>query len=179
MSDMTICATKNGVPYRVFCFWTGSNAITENRRKGLSSILEHAGVPVILVTPRSLDRWILPDFPLHPAYGFLSEVHRSDYLRTYFMHHHGGGYADVKTQTASWLPSFDRLAADETAFGIGYQEVSNGVAPVDDTALRAEMERNYRQLIGNCCYIFRPRTAFTQEWIDGMHALMDRKMIQF
>ena len=39
---------------------------------------------------------ILPEHPLHPAYEYLSETHKADYMRTYCMNFYGGGYADIK-----------------------------------------------------------------------------------
>ena len=48
------------------------------------------------MTPANLQDWVVAGHPLHPAYNDLSLVHRSDYLRAYLLHHHGGGYCDLK-----------------------------------------------------------------------------------
>ena len=70
--------------------------MSDKRKKCLDSIKQNIGVKVILITPNNLDKYILKDYPLHKSYKYLSEVHKSDYLRTYFMHHYGGGYTDIK-----------------------------------------------------------------------------------
>jgi hypothetical protein len=53
----------------------------------------------------------LPEYPLHPAFKYLSYVHKSDYLRSYFMHFYGGGYADIKKYSSNnnWKECFNLL----------------------------------------------------------------------
>ncbi|MDO4764116.1 MAG: capsular polysaccharide synthesis protein [Flavobacteriaceae bacterium] len=80
----------------VYCFWTGDNEITENRKRCLDEMKEKIGYPIVLITKDNLANYILPEHPLHKAYDFLSAVHKSDYLRAYFMHHYGGGTAILK-----------------------------------------------------------------------------------
>ena len=62
----------------------------------------HPEIPVLLVTPDDLAAYVLPEHPLHEAYEGLSFVHRSDYLRCYFLNFHGGGYADIKPFHTGW-----------------------------------------------------------------------------
>lgn len=94
---------------KVYMFWTGNNAITENRARNIELTKNNLGVDLLLVTPDNLGEYILPEYPLHPAYQYLSNVHKSDYLRAYFMHHHGGGYADVKLFENDWNSAFNHL----------------------------------------------------------------------
>lgn len=44
----------------------------------------------------------------------MSNVHKSDYLRSYFMNFYGGGYADVKiySQDNNWRACFGMMNAD-------------------------------------------------------------------
>jgi len=56
---------------------------------------------VVLVTPHSLGKYLLDDHPLYPSFFYLSQTHKADYLRTYFMRFHGGGYTDIKQTTGS------------------------------------------------------------------------------
>ena len=126
------------VPLRVFTFWTGSNPLTENRKKCLENIKTVIGVPIILITKDNLSEWILKDYPLHEAYTYLSSVHKADYLRCYFMHHYGSGYTDIKYQTGSWLNSFNKLNNDTNAIGIGYKEINGGVAIISNKQLYEE-----------------------------------------
>src|SRR3954468_2769032 len=110
---------------RIFGFWTGDNPMPDTRKRCWDSFAV-TGLAPILVTPNTLDRWIVPEHPLHDAYEYLSPVHRADYLRAYFMFHHGGGYADIKTQTGSWLPAIDRLLASKRLIAAGYREIRGG-----------------------------------------------------
>ena len=83
----------------VYCFWTGTNPMSDNRKRCLQNLKNQIGVPVQLITPDNLGDYLLPAYPLHPSYQLLSETHRADYLRTYFMNFYGGGYTDIKEQT--------------------------------------------------------------------------------
>ena len=82
--------TKESIVYlnnakpNLYCFWTGTNPLTKNRKTNLKT-LKNTGFNVILVTPNNLDNYILNDYPLHRGYQYLSEVIKSDYLLCYFM----------------------------------------------------------------------------------------------
>ncbi|GGB61097.1 hypothetical protein GCM10011316_36360 [Roseibium aquae] len=180
------------LPARLFCFWTGDNPMSDDRKRCLDS-LRNTGFEVNLVTPANLDGWLVAGHPLHRAYPHLSAVHRSDYLRAYFMHHHGGGYADIKMTRESWLPSLDRLSENPGALGIGYTEKSaKGVAHVHRHRLQGKpylsdqpvsrlkawityrrLRLNWRSLIGSCAYILRPNTPLTSAWISTINARLD------
>lgn len=51
---------------------------------------------VIFIDLDSLDQLILKDFPIHPAFQYLSGIQKGDYLKAYFMNFYGGGYSDLK-----------------------------------------------------------------------------------
>lgn len=161
------------VPRRIFCFWTGDNPLTPNRERCLTDLRANdPEVEVILVTPENLADWIVPEHPLPPAYRDLSFVHRSDYLRCYFMHHHGGGYSDLKSPLNSWLPAFAALEANPQWHAIGYAETDcrgTGRAPGQMGRL---LRRNFFRLIGNCAYIFRPGQEFTRRWLASTDELL-------
>lgn len=150
---------------RIFCFWTGDNIMSENRKECLKTIEN-----VTLVTKLNLYNYILKSYPLHKAYDYLSETHKADYLRTYFMHFYGGGYSDIKTHTYSWNESFQKLISNKEIYACGYKEIGpNGVA-LD------EYKDNWNNLIGNGCYIFRPYTEFTKKWYNRMNEILDQKL---
>jgi hypothetical protein len=162
---------------RLFIFWTGDNPLTNNRYKAIENIKSKTDITVILITKDNLCDWILKDYPLHSAYQYLSSVHKADYLRCYFMHHYGGGYADIKCQSGSWLQNFKKLNTSNYV-ACGYQEVDGGVAAVKNTELYNEMCKNYSDLIGNCAYIFKPRTFLTEKWYMQLHKLLNEKLEQ-
>lgn len=148
-------------PRTIFSFWTGTNPITENRRRALTTIPN-----VTLITPENLNDFILQSEPLHPAFQYLSETHKSDYLRTYFMHFYGGGYADIKTQRGSWDLCFTKMASGRF-YACGYKERKPG-----DIA-HPEYMQYWDKLIGNCSYIVRPYSDFTKEWYNTMITFLD------
>lgn len=154
-------------------FWTNDKEeITPNRFRSLNQFKEISEVDVILITKDNLHEYILPENPLHPSYKYLSAVHRSDYLRTYFMHFYGGGYSDIKKTTGSWRKSFDDLYNSDK-FIIGYGEKSP-----NDIAGPRNLQVNYKHLIGNCAYICKPQTEFTKEWYDLLIKILDLKLLK-
>lgn len=163
------------VERKIFCFWTGENEMSTNRRACLNSIVAKSNCEVELVTSDNLGRFVLNHHPLHEAYEFLSYTHRSDYLRCYFMHHYGGGYADIKLIGCNWNPYFDRLESNEYLWGMGYREKSPaGVAGRPDAIV--ELRRNWKLLIGVNMYIFKRRTPFTSEWYYQMLKILDENL---
>jgi len=91
----------------IYCFWTGSNEMSDARKQSLEQLKQVSDMNVILVTKDNLHTYILPDHPLHEAYKYLSETHKSDFLRIYFMNFYGGGYSDIKRATGSWKPAYE------------------------------------------------------------------------
>jgi hypothetical protein len=123
---------------------------------------------VRLVTPETLSDHLVEGHPLHPAYEYLSEVHKSDYLRTYFMHFHGGGYSDIKRPGGAWKPAFEDLRSGD-AWMCGYPEISGGVA-------YPPLVAEWGSMVGNGSYIFKPRTPLTEAWYGEMLKLCDVKL---
>lgn len=168
----------------IYCFWTGENDLSENRKKSLNILEKHAGVEVRLITPLNLMDYILPDFPLHPAYEFLSLVHRSDYLRCYFMYHHGGGYADVKANYYDWSASFKFLNECKDKFAVGYSEtrkedigyVRSFVGKKNAKKINKDLKSNYHLVIGNGSYIFKPHSPLAQLWYHELHLRLDEHL---
>lgn len=159
---------------RVFCLWTDENKMSENRQNALSTI-KNTGLEVIFINSKNLHSWIAKDMPLHPAYNYLSAVHKADYLRCYLMHHHGGAYSDIKQIEHSWVLPFERLK-ESHFFMNGYREVSfletaRGRGLIKDLWLAF----NFYRMIGNCAYICKPNTPFTQEWLNSVHKVLNCK----
>jgi hypothetical protein len=154
----------------IFTFWTGTNIMSETRIRCLLDIAIVSRCNVILVTPTNLHDYIKSE-DLHPAYKYLSETHKADYLRTYFMHHYGGGYSDIKQQTGSWENSFNYMECNKSIYICGYPESGEGDIAGDDT-----IKTLWRDLVGNCAYICRPNTPFTQKWYGEMVKLLDSKL---
>ena len=162
----------------IYIFWTGDNEITPNRMVGIRSMEQKCEVPIKLITPKNLTDYIKEEDPLPEAYQYLSLNHRSDYLRSYFMYHYGGGYADIKTYYHSWIPAFDKLDASEEAFVIGYPEVGyDGAAnkSINNCKLKNDLQTHWRYLIGNGAFICRPHTKMAAEW----HTAVKNRLIEY
>lgn len=174
---------KFDVPEVIYCFWTGDNDLTPNRINGLNVLEKKSGLPVQLVTKNNLHLFIKNDAPLHPAYEYLSCVHRADYLRCYFMYYYGGGYSDIKPCSKSWNNAYISLKLNKNKFAIGYHEEGpdkSFVAYLDQyypritrKIINTEMFFNYDKLLGNGCYIFRPYSNFGLRWLNELHRRLD------
>src|SRR5690606_19409780 len=157
----------------IYCFWTGDNEMSENRKRGYQSLVENSGVEVKLITPKNLPDYILPDYPLHPAYDYLSLVHKSDYLRCYFMHFHGGGYQDIKPNYNNWEKAFDRIENDNACFILGCPEKDGISVGRGQGIIDKDLQYYYKSCIGTCGFICKSNTQFTTEWYNELNKRMD------
>jgi len=164
--------------FTLFCFWTGNNAMSENRKKSLESLIKNSGLEVKLITPNNLNEFIVE--PLHEGYKFLSEVHKADYLRTYFMHFHGGAYCDLKKLEKSWKSCMELFINDDNCYIMGYKEIGpQGCAEIkNDQAMTLKLKQNWTSLIGNGAYICKPLTVFSHEWYNQLLTKMDENLDQ-
>jgi hypothetical protein len=150
---------------RVYCFWTGPNELTSARLESLEAMRAGIGVPVLLVTPDNLDEIVVAEHPLHSAYEALSYVHRSDYLRAYVMHHHGGGYSDIKVPQTDWTQFFDAMDADPSIWETGYPENGSLWIAKQTGNLGRELRRRHHMLPGGGAFVMRPHTQLSTEWL--------------
>lgn len=158
----------------IYCFWTGTNDVTPNRLDGLESIISHNGdLDVRLITPDRLADYLVAGEPLHPAFEYLSLVHRSDYLRCYFMNFWGGGYCDIKTVQHNWSAAFDRLDSDPEKWALGYPEVASDMTARLPGKLGRDVRRHYSLLIGNGAFIMKAQSPLTREWYLRLLDRMD------
>jgi hypothetical protein len=154
----------------IYCFWTGENDMSYARQLCLNQLMKVSECEVKLINKDNLPRYILPEHPLHVAYQYLSETHKADYLRTYFMNFYGGGYSDIKKTTGSWIKSFNILRNSPDKWICGYKEIGPNGVPFESLADKWE------ELVGNGAYICKPQTPFTEEWYSNMISLMDKKL---
>lgn len=163
------------VPAQIFVAWTGGNPMSENRTRALTQLRERAdGIPVHLVTPRTIDDYVLPGHPLHQAYEHLSLVHRSDYLRAYLLRHHGGIYMDLKPVIGQPRDLLLRLTSDNSLWAVGAQEIgpdnlaSNPFGPLGRDE-RVYFDRILQQALLAC----RPDTPLVVEWFREVERRLD------
>ena len=157
----------------IYCFWTGENEMSGNRKKGYESLVKNSGIEVKLITPKNLGEYLLPEHPLHPAYDNLSLVHKSDYLRCYFMHFHGGGYSDIKTNYNNWEKAFDSLQSNPNKWLLGYTELTPFGMGKDQGNIDQDLQYYYKSCVGTGGFICRSNTRFTAEWFVELNKRMD------
>ena len=151
----------------IFIFWTGTNEMSFRRVHCINALKEQTGANVLLVDTINLPDFILSDYPLHPAYPFLSETHKCDYLRTYFMRHYGGGYSDIKIPNGSWTKAFETMATDPELWVNGYPESTPDAIAFKPAA------HLWDKLAGNGAYIIRANTPFVVAWTNKQSAVLD------
>ena len=153
---------------RIYCFWTGTNPMGENRLKCFNKLVESTQCEIVYITAENIHSYILPNHPLHPAYQYLSETHKADYLRCYFMHFYGGGYTDIKLQGGPWNQAFEDM--DKYGWMInGYPLTYEGHA----TTLCREV---WYKVLATSAMICKPNTMFTQEWYTQLIHCMDEHL---
>jgi hypothetical protein len=156
----------------VYGFWTGNNPLTEQRIICLKQLVEYLNkqdVRFILVTSNTLDSYIQrTGVKLHDGYKYLSAVHKSDYLRCYFMHFFGGGYADIKQIAGDWRGAFDIIEqSEESYYCIGKRGGNGGNGS-------EYFKKNWYKMISQAYFIFKPNTPFTREWYSKLIEEMDK-----
>jgi hypothetical protein len=156
----------------LYVFWTGNNELTPNRKIALQTLKDNAGVNVKLITPQNLDEYIIKEYPLHEGFKYLSLIQKSDYLRCYFMLHHGGGYVDIKPCLDSWNKLFKKLN-NSNKWCIGKREKHIGSIPNMDGNIGADCKKYHNNLISNGGYIYKPNSPIAKEWMDEIHMRLD------
>ena len=63
------------------------------------------------------------------------------------------------------------MNAESTMILNGYHEPSP-----DGVAGDASVKEHWKELPGNCAYILRPKTEFTQKWYDSLIKKLDDKL---
>lgn len=146
------------VPRTMWCIWAGDNPLTPNRERGLVSIRQHNwDLDVKLVTPENLEEYVVEGHPLHPAYAHLSAVHRSDYLRAYLLHHHGGVYSDIKPMQTGVAGVLSRISG--AFWVVGYPEIDSDLVDNLHGRIGDDVRRQHHRIIGMGVIIARPRSA--------------------
>ncbi|MBL0749129.1 glycosyltransferase [Nocardioides baculatus] len=158
-------------PVRVFALWTGDNQMSVNRAAAFADL--ESRLPITLITPANLEEWVVPDAPLHPAYDHLSFVHRSDYLRAYLMHHHGGAYLDIKREYGDVLAAVNSLNASPQHWMMSFRELGPHTVAPEQGEVGAALRRHYRLLLAMCAFAAKPGSPLTHEWLAEVHRRLD------
>lgn len=141
--------------------------MSADRARCFQSIKQNSKVNVKLITENNLKNYLTT--PIHDGFKYLSSTHKSDYLRSYFMYHYGGGYTDIKQCDFDWNPYFDCLENSDKSF-IGCPQYSP-----KHIAYRPYKEF-YNDLIGCTNFIFKKQSKFGKLWYDQTNYVMDLKL---
>jgi len=160
----------------LYCYWDGS-PMSDNRKECFDT-LPNTKLDVHLITPQNMRGYLGID--PHPKFGELNPWHQADYVRCHMMHFSGGAYTDIKNISDSWLPSVEELEMKPYALGVGYKELPNEWARIkDNEELTSKLAANYKKLIGNGAFIFKPMTEFTSKWYERMMIKMDQPSLEW
>lgn len=152
----------------IFTGWVGGGPMSPERSAALQAIFQKSGRPVVFITDETLHDWEVPESPFHPAYPYLSAVHKADYLRVYVLHHFGGGYTDIKPVLKPWTAHFERFLQGDSLM-LGYPELSPQSVAQLPGELGNDLRLHYAELIGVCSLICKRQTVLTAEWIGNTH----------
>lgn len=160
------------LPRRLWVCWTGPNRMSDARQRGLERIRQvNPDVRIDLVTADNVSDFVVSGHPLHPAYEYLSYTHRSDYLRAYLLHHHGGAYGDIKPMYDSWSRHFDTLEQTD-AWLMGPVVRSPYEVGANRGKLGGHLRRYHSRLITGGAIVARAHTPLTAEWMREVDRLM-------
>ena len=154
--------TFNANKPNMYCFWTGLNKMSTNRENSFKT-MSVSGFNIILIHKFNLDNYIKE--PLHPAFEYLSDTHKADYLRCYFMHFYGGAYSDIKPINQSLVKYYDELMVYQNKYCSGYPEPE----------LYELFRLKPNKVLGPCTLMFKKNTEITIEWYKEINYLLDKK----
>jgi hypothetical protein len=171
----------NGVPKVVFVCWFGgykvdNQKMSKNRFEAFKSLVEKIGVPVILITSNNYSSFIKQSHPIHKSFDLLSGVHKSDYMRTYLLHHYGGGYHDIKHREESWQHCWDDWLFDDNIWIYGRRENNRGAIGYPPN--ESHICNHYDKLVTMCWIICKPNTQYTNILLRNIEDVLDRKYLE-
>lgn len=163
----------HGVPQVIWCFWAGGS-MNDSRALSFRMMRENIGVPVCLITPENIDQFINENSPLHPSFPYLSAVHQSDYIRTYLLHHYGGGWHDVKATKVSFKEVWEGFI-DPNVYLIGKPEIEGGPAKIHDEEGRW-MPDLWKELVSVVSWVGKSKTPFSKALMENIDTYLDKNL---
>lgn len=146
--------------YPIWQCWTGYNDIPPYLQLCHETVKKHNNqFSTILVTPNNLHQYIKKEYPIHPAYEYLSYVHKADYLRCYLLHHYGGMYLDMDTICFKPLDYVFKKLSEKDYEIVGYDGSKWG----EVWGISVLGPNN-------------PNTKYTNEWYNKLNSILDEKL---
>jgi hypothetical protein len=132
--------------------WFGSK-MSKNREDAFNSLKSNIGVPYMFINNDNVYQYQHKKYPYHKAFKYLSGNHKSDYLRSYLLHHYGGGYHDIKYRDLSWKNQWNDFK--------------------DPNVWIKSRREKYNQIGTMGWVICRPNTKYTKELLNLIHKKLD------
>jgi len=157
---------------RIFILWLGDEEITEPRQYAIDSLPENK----VLITKHNLANWVLDGFPLHPAYNYLSTIHKSDYLRCYLLYHYGGGYSDIKYNNINWGEAFSKIHQEKEITLMGVKTTQgHTIAGIEEWSKTTEenIRKNMDDLVVMGFFVCKAKTIIVEEWYNELNKRLD------
>ena len=155
---------------KLWCFWSDVESMSDKRREALRVLKHFCGVPVELITKDNYRDYESKDFAIHEAYQYLSDTHKSDYIRFYLCHLYGGGYCDIKPFQNDWNPYFDMLTDDVDL--IGTPEIH------EDHVAYTPYKSFFTELVSVNNYIMKGNSIISNDLMKNLHKFLDSKLKQ-
>ena len=166
------------IPKVVFIIWFG-HKISDTRLSALNNLIKNIKVPYILITEDNYLLFEKNNNKIHKAFKYLSGVHKSDYLRSYLLHHYGGGYHDVKFRNKDWKNEWE-IFSDERIWIKSRPEGDISWIGYDiDNPETKVIQEKYKELGTMSWVICRPKTPYTQELINKINKINNKLDIHY
>lgn len=192
---------------KIYGIWFSKKGMISEKRKDGIKQLNETGLQPIIITSENLPIYTtMTNVALHKGFGYLSSIHQSDYLRSYFMNFFGGGYSDIKKGHKNWTSCISKILANPNLDCCGMPELKGGIAypgghgrmffrdyyPLEggnyseyqklndgqlDAKLATLLNKNVSVLISNQAFYCKPGTPFTKKWYELVQKTMDNVFI--
>ena len=168
----------NNVPKVVFICWFGGYQVenpemSPKRFEAFKSLVKNIGVPVILITKDNYKNFIKNTHPLHKSFEYLTGNHKSDYLRSYFLHHYGGGYHDIKFRSKDWKECWGEWLKDDNIWMYGRREKYEGA--IGYPPGKKYLQKEYNKLATMGWIICKPNTEYTKRLLTKIEEILEEK----
>jgi hypothetical protein len=140
--------------------------------KHIEKLKEISECNITVITNNCLKDYEIKNNPFHEAFEYLSDFHKINYLKVYFMHFYGGGFAMDKSISGSWIEAFNELNINKKIYINGYNENSS------DDIYVVYLKKYWKFLVGNNGYIVRSNSDFTKMCYNQINNILNNKLNQ-
>lgn len=156
---------EHGVRKVVYIVWFGRQ-ISINRLRALNSLIKNINVPYILITEDNYKSFEKENHPFHRGFEYLSGNHISDYLRSYLLHFHGGGYHDIKYRDIGWENEWSVFKDDKIWMKSCREQKKHHIGYDIDKPKTKKVQQFYNELGSMSWIISKSNTDYTKKLLD-------------